>query len=115
MLKIKFSKCPLGKHKGEYWEKLKKIDLKLPVKLERTEITKFVPTNEEIKHDTFQDWDEHEWQDLMTKFYGTPQPVLFKLTFSQGSFIFTTFRGYTWQYHNHYFKNQGKEFEVVLT
>ena len=65
---IKFSYCPVGKHKGEVWDKLAKVDLKEPVKLVRTCVyMRFDPTCgvdhgmvrepdlETIRADTFSD------------------------------------------------------------
>lgn len=127
MLKIKFSKCPLGKHKGEYWEKLNGIPNGSIVSLISVSACINLPTDEEIQKDTFSDWNIGDFIRLLKLFYGMEYCVLLKLTFSythsdiekDSASIwikkFTTFRAYEWRKHKYYLDNLGKEFEVVLT
>jgi len=114
MKTIKFSKCPIAKHKGERWPKLGRIDVSKPITLTGVTICYSFVTDEFIKNDTFPDFTIDDWNELMRKFYGFC-PVLLILTFRQGDVEITTARAYVWRHHKYYLDSIGSEFMVVET
>lgn len=121
MPKIKFSKCPIEPHKGEYWEKLKGFKTGDKIILKQVSVTRSSDvTPEEIKIDTFRDFSVSEWYDLFEAFYGLPDVVLIRLYFETPDNhpyprYLTTFRSYDTRKMLYYYKAKGKEFVVVLT
>ena len=108
---LKFSRCPIGKHNGQYWFKLRLLNQEAPVIL-RSVICVWsdqVPTVE-IKRDTFPDWTRKDWRDLMELFYKERNVFGMVLTFTQGEYKFTTFRAYTSSKHGYYKQSIGEEF-----
>ena len=114
MKTIKFSRCPIGKHRGERWPKLSRIDVGKPVTLIGVDLLYSIVSKEFIESDTFTDFTIDDWNELLTTFYGF-RPVLLKLIYQQGNTTITTARAYEWRKHKYYLDCIGKEFMVVET
>jgi hypothetical protein len=113
---IKFSKCPVGAHKGTRWEKLDRVNKSNPLKLASVEVyTDSQLTQDEMQQDTFWDFTWVDWSLLLQKFYGFDEVALLKLLFRQGDVTITTFRAYTWQKHKYYLSLLGSEFVIQET
>jgi len=141
---IKFSRCPVGDHIGERWDKIGNIDTSKPVVLrgvrtawnydffeEGVEFTE-VDGHDlifDVSDDTFQYFDERDWIDLMKLFYGREDVFGLVLLFSQpcepfhddefdveySHEYFTTFRAYEVRKHTYYEQSIGKEFWIKET
>ena len=127
MHKIKFSRCPIGRHEGERWTKLEKVDTSKPVYLFKIRYewakdfwryTNQLPSNEYIgnaKEDTFSDFTYEEWKQLICTFYNTEDVFGMVLYFSQEhpeGRLFTTFRAYDVRKAAYYERCVGEEFMV---
>lgn len=142
---IKFTPCPVGRHKGERWSKLEKLDVSKPVRLIGVETAWNYEFFEEgvrfkvdgsgtynvftVDDDTFENFDEQDWIDLMMLFYGRETVFGIVLLFSQdcepywdegleeefNDRWFTTFRAYDVRKHTYYEKNIGEEFYIKET
>lgn len=110
---IKFSKCPIEPHKGERWEKLEKVDTSKPVVLDDI---LFSWSSDFWKaggpSDTFLDWKQSDWEELVRVFYGMTFVYGLVLYFKQGDYYFTTFRAYDYRKHNYYSSHIGDEFWI---
>lgn len=119
---ITFSKCPIGKHQGESWTKLAKVDMDKPAVLEGVETClsgefwegrNINGYRADVKDDTFSDFTIDDWTELIKKFYKTEWVYGIVLLFRQGDHQFTTFRAYDHRKYNYYKGCVGKEFRVV--
>ena len=112
---LKFSRCPTGKHQGQYWFKLRNINQDAPVLLRKVETMwsdEVMP--QDIRHDTFPDWTRKDWRELMELFYKERDVYGMMLTFTQGGYTFTTFRAYTPYKHGYYKRSIGEEFMLEV-
>ena len=125
MHKIKFSRCPIGRHRGERWEKLEKVDTSKPVVLSRRGYMwssslwrawkeQSVGKGEGflVRKDTFSDFTFEDWKQLMCTFYNTEDVYGIILYFRQGDYEFTTFRAYDVRKAAYYERCVGEEFMV---
>ena len=102
--KLKFSKCPIGAHKGENWQKLSIVQKDDVWILNDILYTWSDELNIGfIRLDTFHDWTHEDWRALMKKFYGMERVfgmvLFFKRVKPSGEEIsgapeITTFRAY---------------------
>ena len=130
MHKIKFSRCPIGRHKGERWEKLAKVDTSKPVKLAFVDYMwsdEFwnagvvcncgVREGFLVRLDTFADFSRDEWEQLLQHFYNAKRVFGILLSFDQGdekrNQRVTTFRAYDVRKASYYGRCVGEEFMVV--
>lgn len=112
---IKFSRCPIAKHKGELWEKLNGKDLDESMRLLDVDYIRSLDvTPIDICADTFHDFDDGDWGELMQLFYGQINVLLIKLKFWHPQGIITTYRKYTWQKAKYYQSSIGKTFRVII-
>jgi hypothetical protein len=101
---LKFSRCAVGKHQGEYWSKLAGIPDGSEFRLLKVEYRwAHDLTDAQIQRDTFADMTRAEFEAEMERFYGMKDVFGLWLTFRQMLTIFmgndqvrtiTTFRGY---------------------
>jgi len=117
MKTIKFSRCPIGKHRGERWPKLARIDVSKPIILDMMCIVKdpfdMGKLLEFWASDMFPDTSLNDILSLMERFYGIEKPALIILYFTQGNVMITTARAYEWRKHKYYLDCIGQEFMVV--
>ena len=113
MHKIKFSRCPIGRHKGERWEKLAKVDTSKPVVLYRVEyLWSSVFWGVCGREDTFCDFSSEDWVKLLEKFYNTDEVFGIVLYFRQDGKSISTFRAYDVRKAAYYERCVGEEFMV---
>lgn len=113
--RIKFSKCPIGKHKGELWDKLKGRALTEPAMLIGIQqcFSDEIP-DDEVKADTFHDWTQDDLQELCLLFYRSRVINAIVLTFDHPDGYFTTIRQYTKNKYDYYAKHLGKLFNIEV-
>lgn len=103
---IKFSNCPIDKHKGEIWTKLEDLNLDEPCEI--VDITYEWSDNLPMgfwKDDTFQDFDRSDIRKLMATFnQGLENVPGIILTLDHMGGEFTTFRTWTVS-KDHYYQN----------
>ena len=93
---IKFSRCPIGKHRGERWEKLNNRMFNKPavlVDIKYMWSTELSPL--QIANDTFPDWTSKDIMELCLYFYKSEVIFGMLLTYSHKDGSFTTFRPYS--------------------
>jgi len=124
-LYIKFHRCKVGRHKGERWEKLEKVDVSKPATLHDVHFMhsdEFAVNGHDIsilnlhfdaKGDTFTDITCEEWREIIRSIYGLPWVNGIVLIFRQGEYFFSTFRAYDVKKHRFYNSKVGKDFMVV--
>lgn len=128
---ISFCRCPVGRHKGDRWEKLSRIDASRPVVLRAIEYmwsdvfyrrecstTGMLEGVEQdllghtAKTDTFQDITRAEWTEIIRYFYKLDEVFGMVLYLEQDGKVITTFRVYKPDTVRYYRDNIDKEFWI---